>query len=142
VAVFLGSHRPTSPAYSTQYRSAIFYRTSEERAIAASAIERAEALVGRIHTAVELLGTFWRAEDYHQKYRLRSHRGAMAEFRAMYPIDRDLVDSTAAARVNGWIDGFGDESQIDRELPLTGLSGAVQDEVRARALPRERTPRR
>lgn len=141
VAVFLASHSPTRPAYSTQYRSAVFYRTDEERAIALGAIERAQASLGRLFTDVEPLGSFWRAEDYHQKYRLRSHRDLMAEFRAMYPADRDFVDSTAAARINGWLEGSGDRAQIDRELPLTGLSPESQAQVRAHALPRERSPR-
>jgi peptide-methionine (S)-S-oxide reductase len=136
LAVFFASHTPTRPAYSTQYRSAVFYRTEEERLLAADAIERAQAVAGRVFTDVEPLGTFYRAEDYHQKYRLRSERSVMAEFRAMYPVERDLVDSTAAARVNGWLDGCADSEQLDRELPLTGLSDAAQGEVRSRAFPR------
>jgi peptide-methionine (S)-S-oxide reductase len=142
VAVFLASHSPTHPAYSTQYRSAVFYRTDEERAIAAGAIERAQASLGRIFTDVEAFTAFWRAEDYHQKYRLRAHRDLMAEFRAMFPADHDFVDSTAAARINGWLEGCGDRAQIERELPKSGLSQAAQDEVRAHALPRDRTLRR
>jgi peptide-methionine (S)-S-oxide reductase len=142
VAVFLASHDPVRPAYSTQYRSAVLYRTDEERAIALGAIERAQASIGRIHTAVEPFSAFWRAEDYHQKYRLRSHREIMTEFRTMCPTDRGFVDSTAAARVNGWLDGGGERHQVESELPRTGLSEAAQDEVRAHALPRERTLRR
>lgn len=50
---------------------------------------------------------FYRAEAYHQKYRLRSRRDLMDEFRARFGTDQALVDSTAAARVNGWLDGYG-----------------------------------
>lgn len=142
VAVFLTSHDPTQPAYSTQYRSAVFYRSGEERAIALGAIERTQVSIGRIHTAVEPFQTFWRAEDYHQKYRLRSHRELMEEFRSIYPVDRDFVDSTAAARVNGWLDAAGDRARLERELPRAGLSQAGQDEVYAYAIPHGRTPRR
>jgi peptide-methionine (S)-S-oxide reductase len=142
VAVFVSSHNPSSPSFSTQYRSAIFYRTDEERAIAGAALARAEAVRGKLHTAIEPFSAFWRAEDYHQKYRLRSHRELMAEFRAMYPADRDFVDSTTAARVNGWLDGYAESEQVDRELPLTGLSQHAQDEVRGHALPRARALQR
>lgn len=135
--MFFSSHSPTQPAYSTQYRSAIFYRDDEERRAAERAIDRLQATVGTVHTAVEPFTRFWRAEDYHQKYRLRRYRDVAAEFHAMYPEDRDFVDSTAVARVNGWFDGCGGRLQVERDLPLTGLSQAAQDEVRARAFPRE-----
>jgi len=136
LGVFFSNHSPTRPAYSVQYRSAVFYRTDEERDAAQRAIERLQTTVGTVHTAVEPFSRFWRAEDYHQKYRLRRYRDLTAEFHAMYPADRDFVDSTAVARVNGWLDGCGGRLQIDRDLPRTGLSQAAQDEVRAIALPR------
>jgi peptide-methionine (S)-S-oxide reductase len=142
LAVFFSSHSPSMPSFSTQYRSAVFCRTDEERAIAKAALARAETVRGKLFTAIEPFDTFWRAEDYHQKYRLRSHRELMAEFRATYSLDRDFVDSTAAARVNGWLEGYAESEQIDRELPLTGLSQHAQDEVRNHALPRGRALQR
>lgn len=142
LAVFLASHSPTRPSYSTQYRSAVFYRTEDERKTADDMLSRAEATAGKLFTAVEPLDRFWRAEDYHQKYRLRNDRRLMEEFRAMFSRDLEFVDSTAAARVNGWLDGFGEREQIEHELPLTGLSPEGQDEVRARVFPRERALRR
>jgi hypothetical protein len=50
----------------------------------------------------------------------------------MYAEDPDFVDSTAAARVNGWIDGCGSRLAIERDLPRVGLSSALQEELRAR----------
>jgi peptide-methionine (S)-S-oxide reductase len=141
LGVFFSSHSPTRPAYSTQYRSAVFYRDDEERLAAERAIERLRDTVGAVHTAVEPFTRFWRAEDYHQKYRLRRYRDLTAEFHAMYPVDRDFVDSTAAARVNGWLDGCGARSVVERDLPRTGLSRGAQDEVRATVFPRERATR-
>lgn len=136
VTTFLTSHNPTRPSYSIQYRSAIFFRTDEEERIARDAIARVTPLLGPVRTALEPLDVFWRAEDYHQKYRLRAERSIMAELRPMYTSDRAFVDSTAAARLNGWLDGYGDVGQLDRELPLTGLSASSQDLVRARVRPR------
>ena len=141
LAVFLASHSPTRPAYSTQYRSAVFYRTEEERLNAEDMLARAQATLGPLHTALEPLDRFWRAEDYHQKYRLRSHGKLMAQFREMYATDREIVDSTAAARINGWLDGLGERDHVERELPLTGMSVEGQEEIRAHALPRERARR-
>ena len=61
----------------TQYRSAIFPQTDEQRAIAARVIERVDAS-GRwrrpITTSIEPAGTWYSAEDYHQDY-LRKHPG-------------------------------------------------------------------
>jgi peptide-methionine (S)-S-oxide reductase len=81
---------------------------------------------------VEPLECFHRAEGYHQKYRLRARADLMAEYRAMYPSDRDFVDSTSAARVNGWLDGYGSDEEIADDLPRTGLSHAAQRELQAR----------
>ena len=79
--------------------------------------------------------------DYHQKFRLRSHRGVFAQFRSLMPDERAFIDSTAAARLNGWLDGCGSAEQLERELPLTGLDEAAQDEVRAFGSRRERVGR-
>jgi len=54
-----------------QYRSVIFYHTPEQEAAARASKQRLEAS-GRfrrsIATAIEPAATFWRAEEYHQKY--------------------------------------------------------------------------
>jgi peptide-methionine (S)-S-oxide reductase len=128
--VFWTAHDPRRPAASVQYRSAIFYRTDEELTIAEASKARMEAVVGPVSTAIEPLTGFHRAEDYHQKYRLRSRRDLMAEFGAMYPDDRGFVDSTAAARVNGWLDGYGTPEDLAADLPRTGLSEGARDAVR------------
>jgi peptide-methionine (S)-S-oxide reductase len=73
---FWDEHDPTQvnrqgPDVGEQYRSAIFYRTPEQR----EAAERSKAerqASGRyrrpIATEITPAGTFWRAEDYHQQY--------------------------------------------------------------------------
>jgi peptide-methionine (S)-S-oxide reductase len=104
---FWSAHDPRRPAQSVQYRSAILYRTEEERAAAESSKARIESSVGPVSTSIEPLTRFYRAESYHQKYRLRSCRDLMQEFRARFATDEEFVDSTAAARVNGWLDGYG-----------------------------------
>ena len=61
----------------TQYRSAIFPQTEEQRAIAQRVIARVDAS-GRwrkpITTSIEPAGTWYSGEDYHQDY-LRKHPG-------------------------------------------------------------------
>jgi peptide-methionine (S)-S-oxide reductase len=141
LAVFWSSHDPREPAYSRQYRSAILVRDDEQRAAAELSLALVGARLGPVSTAVEPLQRFYRAEDYHQKYRLRAHDRVAAEFRALLPDERAFVDSTAAARLNGWLDGWGSAAQVERELTLTGLPRSAQDTVRRSALRREHTGR-
>jgi len=59
--------------HGTQYRSAIYWRTPEQRdAALATRDAYAEALRshhrGEITTEIAEAGTFWPAEDYHQQY--------------------------------------------------------------------------
>jgi hypothetical protein len=137
--VFFQSHSPTYAPYSVQYRSAVFYRTPEEREAVEVALEAASRAVGRLYTAVEPFRIFHSAEDYHQKYTLRRYADLTKEFRRLLPSERDFVDSTAVARVNGWLSGCATAEQLDRELMMTGLSEAAQDAVRERAMPGGRT---
>jgi hypothetical protein len=65
-------------------------------------------------------------EDYHQKYQLRQRRQLMAEFKAMYSRNIDFVNSTAAARVNGYVGGHGEPEEIADKIKSLGLSNAGQ----------------
>jgi peptide-methionine (S)-S-oxide reductase len=133
--VFFSSHSPSRPAISTQYRSAIFYRDEDEREAAEEAVEAARSASGPVFTAVERFSTFHLAEDYHQKYGLRRYADLAGEFSRLVPGARAFVDSTAVARVNGWLSGCGGATQIERELPLIGLSAKAQAALRDRVLP-------
>ncbi len=48
----------------------------------------------------------------------------MAEFREIYPDDEDLMNSTAAARVNGYLGGCGTRKKLGREIDDFGLEEA------------------
>ena len=48
----------------------------------------------------------------------------MKEFNAMYPNGNDFINSTAAARVNGYLDGYGTLEVFQSELDNYGLSPA------------------
>ena len=73
---FWSIHDPTTrdrqgPDRGTQYRSAIFFHSAEQRAAAAASLARQDAS-GRyrrpIATSVQPAQTFYRAEEYHQRY--------------------------------------------------------------------------
>ena len=74
---FFELHDPTTlnrqgPDRGTQYRSAIFFHSPQQQAQAEAKIEQLTGAGGylpkRIVTKVEPAQTFWRAEEYHQKY--------------------------------------------------------------------------
>jgi peptide-methionine (S)-S-oxide reductase len=74
--VFWENHDPTTlnrqgPDVGTQYRSAIFYHTADQKRIAEESKAKLEAS-GRfrkpIVTEVTQASTFYLAEDYHQRY--------------------------------------------------------------------------
>lgn len=74
--VFFAMHDPTTlnrqgADVGTQYRSAIYYHSAEQKKIAEELIAELNAagIWGRpIVTEVKPLGTFYPAEDYHQRY--------------------------------------------------------------------------
>jgi len=74
--VFWENHDPTTlnrqgPDVGTQYRSAIFYHSPEQKAAAEASKSRLEAsgkLRRPIVTEITAASTFYPAEDYHQRY--------------------------------------------------------------------------
>jgi peptide-methionine (S)-S-oxide reductase len=80
--LFWQIHDPTTlnrqgPDVGTQYRSVIFYHDEAQKAAATASLERLQAkgsLRRPIVTQVTAATTFWRAEQYHQKY-VQKHGG-------------------------------------------------------------------
>jgi len=74
--IFFTLHDPTTPNrqgadVGTQYRSVIFYRNDEQKAIAEQAIKEfndTKVWGAPIVTQVMSLQAFYKAEDYHQRY--------------------------------------------------------------------------
>jgi peptide-methionine (S)-S-oxide reductase len=129
--VFWSAHNPRSPSFSRQYRSAIFFHDAEQRRLAEESKKRIQK-EGRVFTDIEPLRQFYMAEDYHQKYYLRGVDVLMRDLRARYPGEREFVDSTVAARLNGYVGGFGSFDQLERELKSFGLSEKAERYLRTR----------
>lgn len=76
LVAFFDLHDPTQrnrqgPDWGTQYRSVIFFHSPEQQSAATALIERLTAekrFPKPIATQVVPAQTFWRAEEYHQKY--------------------------------------------------------------------------
>jgi peptide-methionine (S)-S-oxide reductase len=130
---FWSEHDPTHGPWSTQYKAAVWTHDATQAATAARTRDALAARLGvPVRTEVLPLGTFTLAEDYHQKYYLRHHEELMAELAAYFDDTPGLIGSTAVARLNGWLAGHAtSQAQVERELPLLGLSAEGQARVRA-----------
>ena len=74
--VFFDMHNPTTlnrqgPDFGSQYRSAIFWHSEEQKDAAREKIQQVDASgawPNPVVTQVAEAGDFWRAEEYHQRY--------------------------------------------------------------------------
>lgn len=128
--IFWRSHNPARRAWSRQYKTAVFYHDEEQKRLAMESRERIAARTdGKVHTEIIAYSEFYLAEPYHQKYRLQLNRDLMREFKAIYSANADFVNSTAAARINGYLSGHGTLSQLQGELGSLGLSPAGAEKL-------------
>jgi peptide-methionine (S)-S-oxide reductase len=83
----------------------------------------------KVYTELRPAETFYTAETYHQKYMLQGYAELIKEFREMYPADEDLINSTAAARVNGYVTGYGNLEILQKEIDMYGLSPEGEEKL-------------
>ena len=128
MALVFKGHDPTRGHFSRQYMAGVWCADDTQLEIALRAgNDAAREAGGKLVTVVEPLDRFYRAEDYHQKHRLRRERDLTAELVARYGSDRAMVDSTAAARINGWLRGYRDKALV----AALGLSSESEALLRA-----------
>lgn len=125
VDIFWESHDPNSRSYKTQYANILFYHDDHQKKIAErTKQELAEEGNEKVRTQVRSIEEFYPAEPYHQKYRLRGTSPFIGILKNIYPDSEDLRDSTAAARLNGFLAGHGTPDQVE---DLTGKLGLTED---------------
>ena len=129
--VFWGNHNPFSAPHKRQYRGVVLAHDDRQREAAeASASALSERTGQSVETAIESLDSFTLAEDYHQKYELRSTPVLGDELGDIY--GPALVDSTVAARLNGFVAGHGDPDQREAFLADVALTPAALSELERR----------
>jgi Peptide methionine sulfoxide reductase len=134
VEKFFAFHDATRAPSSGWSMSAIFVDGPEQERVARSVMQRVqENSKGTIQTRILPDADFHLAGESQQKHALRGDNLLFGEFRAMYPDVWDLVDSTAAMRVNAYVYGSGSDEQLQAELGSLGLSAAARDELLAAA---------
>jgi len=131
--VFWRTHTPCARPYSRQYMSAIWTHGEEQRLLALESKASEEQRRGKaVVTEIAPLREFTIAEDYHQKFELRNDRELLGEFAAIYT-EAELVNSTAAARVNSVIGGHLKGELLQAEIDTYGLSPAGRERLLAYA---------
>ncbi|MFO7942665.1 MAG: peptide-methionine (S)-S-oxide reductase, partial [Bacillota bacterium] len=121
--VFGEVHDPTTRSSSRQYASLIFVSDEEDRDDAEAFLQELESDGGtRAFTEIVPTSTFYPAEDYHQKYYLQAEDLLWEEILADAGSFWEAVDSTRAARINGYLAGYGSPERLEEDLPSLELS--------------------
>jgi len=130
--IFWNNHNPTVKC-SRQYMSVIFYHDEEQKSKALSTFEEAQKKTGgKITTKILPFEKFYDAEDYHQKYLLQQHPWMLTAM-GVNP-GEDLIKSHVAARINGYIGGYGKPSAFDGEWQKLGLNDKMAEYVKKQML--------
>jgi len=131
LAVFWANHNPMSAPRKRQYRGVVLVHDDKQREVAERTRADLESRTGQsVETAIEALDRFYLAEDYHQKYELRSTPVVADELEDSY--GDAFVDSTVATRLNGFVAGHGDRDEREALFADLDLSPAALSEVRRR----------
>lgn len=121
--IFWSSHDPTDRTWLRQYMNAIFYLNETQKELAAASLAAEQKKIkGHVRSQVLPVRRFYPAEDYHQKYLLHRQTDLAREMTRIYPDKTDFVNSTAVARINGYVGGYGSPEQLAREIDALGLS--------------------
>jgi len=108
--------------------SAIFYHNEAQRQLAEETKkEQQSKLLRPVVTKILAAQTFYDAEHYHQKYILRQCTPILD---TLGLTDEQLVNSHAAARLNGYIGGYGPVQNLEEEAPKLGLDERQIDMVK------------
>ena len=101
----LDSHTPQSQTRKTQYQNIVLAATKDQRAVLDDFLTAHGLTADGIGTRIEQLSRFYPAEDYHQKYNLRSASPFIDAFEAAGYTDDAVRESPIAAKLNGYVAG-------------------------------------
>lgn len=121
--LFWSNHNCRLKSASRQYMSIIFYHNNKQQESAIQSLQEQEKkLNAELVTEINPLTSFYLAENYHQKYRLQQSGALRDRFMDIYPNFIDFINSTAVARVNGFLSGHGTCEQLKKEIDTYGLT--------------------
>ena len=112
-------HDPNRQARKKQYQNAVFPETEGRREAIETYLEADDRSPDSIETRIERLDRFHPAEDYHQKYSLRSKPSLVGAFEEAGYDDEEIRESPTAAKLNAHAAGH----EIPEEHGLTTALG-------------------
>jgi peptide-methionine (S)-S-oxide reductase len=125
--LFWGNHDYTAK-HKRQYMSAIFYYNENQKSDAEASLKAIEAKERRpVATLILPAERFYEAENYHQKYLLRRHPSLV---NSLGLNDKQLITSHVAAKLNGFVGGYGSVEQFNAEAKSLGLSNEQTEYIR------------
>ena len=101
VTTAVRSHDPRREVRKTQYQNVLFAESAAQREVLHDCLADVGLDPDAVATRVERLSRFYPAEDYHQKYSLRSDPSLSSAFEDAGYDDAALRESPAAAKLNG-----------------------------------------
>jgi len=115
---FWQNHYPNRDNYKgRQYISLLHYHTEQQRQTIAAVQKEMELQLGEpIETEISAFSQFTPAEEKHQKYYLKRYPKALEQTAGLYPDRKLLTDSTFAARLNGFVKGYGTKLGMLEEI--------------------------
>lgn len=120
--IFWENHNPATQPRSRQYINILFYHNTDQKEEFEELKLEYESESGReVKTELKEYEEFYLAEDYHQKYYLQSNSRFKNHYRDIYDLS-DFIDSTAVARVNGYLGRYGTAEQLLEEIDRLGLN--------------------
>lgn len=121
--IFFDNHSPEYNISVRQYISVIFYQDEKQLDAATKALSQEQEKRGvKLYTQILPYEKIYMAESYHQKYYMQQVDLLKNDIKKHYPKFKDFVDSTAAARINGYAKGLGTMEQLMGQIDLLGLS--------------------
>ena len=126
-------HNPASSSRSRQYMTACFTHGKTQAATAAASYDAVKGALGRKpSTTLAPLTRFYVAEDYHQKYYLRTKHSDIL-LACGLETDTDILESTLAAKLNSFVSGDGDLDTLAELAKTHALPETVVQRMARRA---------
>lgn len=115
---FWQNHYPNRGNYKgRQYISLLRYHGEMQKETIDLVKKEMEKKLGEaIETDIAEIDHFNMADERHQKYYLKRYPNTLEQLQELFPHPEHLVDSTFAARLNGFVKGFGKLDELKKEI--------------------------